>query len=451
MPAARPAVAPGALDDAAAAGPRPAEDELRARVRAHLSLHLDADITDPFSGARDRLGVIRRTVREALEANGRAADHATVQALMDDLVGLGPLQRHMDDETVSDILVNRWDEVYVERRGRLEPTATRFRDQAHLEQVIQKIVALVGREISVEKPMVDARMSDGSRANAVYAPVGGPTLCIRKFNHLKLDLAPSPAAPGPGEAPVGDWVTAGGMSLAMAEFLAAMASCRANVLISGATGAGKSTLLRSLVSAFPPQERVVTIEDTAELRLDTPHWVKLECVHSKSLGDHGSGERRLDVADLVQNALRMRPDRLIIGEIRHSKEAYYTLEALNTGHDGSATTIHASGCEDALARLELLVTRDFPSLPAREVRGYIARVFNIIVHVTRLRSGVRCVSDITELDGLDDAGAYRLRPVFQATFSDGATVRPTYAALPEYRPGTRLRRRLELEGMRWIG
>ena len=175
---------------------------------------------------------------------GRTADARTVGWLMDELVGLGPLQKHMDDPTVSDILVNRWDEVYVERGGRLQPTSTRFRDQAHLEQVIQKIVALVGREISVEKPLVDARMSDGSRANAVYAPVGGPTLCIRKFNHLKLDLAPSG-----GSRP--DWVSAGGLSREMAEFIRAMARCRANVLISGATGAGKSTLLRSLVERVP--------------------------------------------------------------------------------------------------------------------------------------------------------------------------------------------------------
>ena len=418
--------------------------EMRSRVRAYLSLHLDTDITDPFARAPDRVPLIRAKVIEAVRACGWSDDDQTVAWLMDDLVGLGPLQKYMDDPRVSDVLVNRWDEVYVERDGRLLPTATRFRDQAHLEQVIQKIVALVGREISVEKPLVDARMSDGSRANAVYAPVGGPTLCIRKFNHLKLDLAPG----GNGDA---DWVGAGGMSGPMAEFLLAMARCRANVLISGATGAGKSTLLRSLVSSFPDEERVVTIEDTAELELDSPHWVKLECVHSKSLGDHGSGERRLDVADLVQNALRMRPDRLIIGEIRHSKEAYYTLEALNTGHDGSATTIHASGCDDALARLELLVTRDFPALGTREVRGYIARVFNVLIHVTRLRGGLRCVTDITELDGVDDSGGYRLRSIFQARFeaADGA-LHPVFEAAPGYRPGPRLRRRLEVEGVRWI-
>lgn len=421
-----------------------APSEVRSRVRAFLSMHLDSSITDPFANAPDRDALIRAKVVEALNANGWAHDADIVTSLMDDLVGLGPLQKHMDDPEVSDILVNRWNEVYVEKRGRLSFTPTRFRDQAHLEQVIQKIVALVGREISVEKPLVDARMSDGSRANAVYAPVGGPTLCIRKFNHLKLDLLPSSSGKP-------DWVGAGGMSTEMATFLAAMARCRANILISGATGAGKSTLLRSLVDAFPPDERVITIEDTAELELDTPHWVKLECVHSKSLGDRGSGERRLDVADLVQNALRMRPDRLIIGEIRHSKEAYYTLEALNTGHDGSATTIHASGCDDALARLELLVTRDFPALGTREVRGYIARVFNILIHVTRLRSGLRCVSDITELDGLDDSGRYRLRPVFAASLDgDLDGLRPKFTATAAYRPGQRLRRRLELEGVSWI-
>jgi pilus assembly protein CpaF len=427
--------------------PTPSPEEIRRRVRAHLALHLDVAVSDPFSHSPGRDLLVRDQVGVALDANGWARDGATVSWLMDELVGLGPLQKHMDDGAISDILVNRWDEVYVERDGQLTATATRFRSQAHLEQVIQKIVALVGREISVEKPLVDARMSDGSRANAVYAPVGGPTLCIRKFNHLKLDLVGDPG-PAPDRS---DWVGLGGMSPAMADFLVAMARCRANVLVSGATGAGKSTLLRSLVGAFPADERVVTIEDTAELELDAPHWVKLECVHSNSFGDGGSGDRRLDVADLVQNALRMRPDRLIIGEIRHSKEAYYTLEALNTGHDGSATTIHASGCEDALARLELLVTRDFPTLRTREVRGYIARVFNILVHITRLRGGLRCVTDITELDGLDDRGGYRLRPVFQAVLGDAATgVEPTYEATPGYRPGSRLRRRLELEGIRWI-
>jgi pilus assembly protein CpaF len=424
---------------------------MRQTVRAHLAIHLDSDVSDPFSSQPDRESLIRQHVAAALDANGWERSEAAVGWLMDELVGLGPLQRYMDDETVSDILVNRWDEVYIERGGRLVHTTTRFRDRAHLEQVIQKIVALVGREISVEKPVVDARMSDGSRANAVYAPVGGPTLCIRKFNRLKMDLAPpEPRMLALRVVPASaNWVDAGGMSAPMADFLAAMARCRANFLISGATGAGKSTLLRSLAAAFPAGERVVTIEDTAELELDTAHWVRLECVHSNSLGVHGTGERRLDVADLVQNALRMRPDRLIVGEIRHSKEAYYTLEAMNTGHDGSATTIHAGGCEDALARLELLVTREFPSLPSRELRGYIARVFDILVHVIRLRSGARCVADVTELDGVGDDGAYRLRPVFIGRFDGTGTNGPSYRAVPGHNHGGRLQRKLEVAGVAW--
>jgi pilus assembly protein CpaF len=336
--------------------------------------------------------------------------------------------------------------VFVERHGQLHRTAARFRDQAHLEQVIGKIVALVGREISVDKPLVDARMVDGSRANAVYAPVGGPTLCIRKFNRLRLRLVRDPANQSDE-----DWVTRGGMSEAMAHYLAAMAVARATILIAGATGSGKSTLLRSVVDAFPEEERVVTIEDTAELELDNPHWVRLECVHQHELGGQDSTARRLDVADLVQNALRMRPDRLIIGEIRNSREAYHTLEALNTGHDGSATTIHASSATDALARLELLVARSFGQLSPHEIRGYVARVFDLIVVISRLRSGRRCVLEVCELAGVDVAGGYDLRPVFHADIDhERGEQNPSFHAVPAYRPGPRLARKLDLEGLRWI-
>ncbi len=350
----------------------------------------------------------------------------------------------MADAEITDILVNRHDEVYVERNGRLEHTAIRFRDQAHLEQVIARIVALVGREISVDKPLVDARMVDGSRANAVYAPVGGPTLCIRKFNRLRLALLPAGARPGD------DWVSRGGMSREMAQFLDSMARARATILVAGATGAGKSTLLRSIVDAFPLHERVVTIEDTAELELDNPHWVRLECVHHHELGGNDTSARRLDVADLVQNALRMRPDRLIIGEIRNSREAYHTLEALNTGHDGSATTIHASSATDALSRLELLVGRSFGQLTPREIRGYIARVIDVIAVVSRLASGRRCVMEVCELAGVD-GDRYDLRPVFTTDVEhDRGTPQPVFRPATQYRPAQRLSRKLELEGLLWI-
>lgn len=420
--------------------------ELKEAVRARLTMTLDPEIINPFSDRPERIRMIKACITDVLSSIGPVGrDPALVDRLFDDLVGLGPLQPLMADPLITDILVNRFDEIYVEREGRLQFVQKRFRDQAHLEQVIQKIVALVGREINLDKPLVDARMVDGSRANAVFAPVGGPTLCIRKFSRVRLGLLPDDDRLGPS------WASTGGMSIQMGAFLEAMAVARANILIAGATGSGKSTLLRSLVSAFPPDERVITIEDTAELELDNPHWVKLECVHSKELAGKSTQERRLDVADLVQNALRMRPDRLIIGEIRHSKEAYYVLEALNTGHDGSATTIHASSCADALARVELLVSRDFSQLSPVEIRSYIARVFDLIVFVARLRDGRRCVLEITELQGVDGEGHYRLSPVFKAhPLTQRGRAELEFSTVADYRPGPRLQRKLELQGMRWM-
>jgi len=426
-------------DTAVAAG-----DDLLRSVRARLTLELDPAVANPFSTVPGRRELIRDAIRRALDDVGSDVHEDLVDELYDDLVGLGPLQPLMANPEITDILVNRHDEVYVERGGRLELTTARFRDQAHLEQAIAKIVALVGREISVDKPLVDARMVDGSRANAVYAPVGGPTLCIRKFNRLQLSLMPDRRRPGD------DWVSRGGMSTAMAAFLDCMARARATILVAGATGAGKSTLLRSIVDAFPAHERVVTIEDTAELELDNPHWVRLECVHHHELGGQDSSARRLDVADLVQNALRMRPDRLIIGEIRNSREAYHTLEALNTGHDGSATTIHASSAADALARLELLVGRSFGQLTPREIRGYIARVIDVVAVVSRLPSGRRCVMEISELAGTG-GDEYDLRTVFRTEVDhEGGDGRPVFQPAAQYRPARRLARKLAVEGLLWI-
>lgn len=419
------------------------DEHLLRRVRARISLELDPAVTNPFSTDPDRDRLIRDAIARALEdESGAPPEPAVVGELFDELVGLGPLQPLMADRETTDILVNRYDEIFIERHGQLHRTGARFRDQAHLEQLIGKIVALVGREISLDKPVVDARMVDGSRANAVYAPVGGPSLCIRKFNRLRLALLPER---GPRS-----WVDAGGMSLSMARYLHTVSVARGTVLVAGATGSGKSTLLRSLVDAFPAHERIITIEDTAELDLDNPHWVRLECVHHHELGGQDTSVRRLDVADLVQNALRMRPDRLIIGEIRNSREAYHTLEALNTGHDGSATTIHASGAADALARLELLLGRSFGQLSRQEIRGYIARVFDVIVFVSRLRSGRRCVLELHELAGLDSSGDYDLRPVAHTDIDhDGDEVIPSFRDDPEYQPGRRLARKLDLAGCRW--
>jgi pilus assembly protein CpaF len=421
-------------------------EELRHFVRAQLTMEVDPDIINPFSQNPKRDQILRERIHNAVVQRDVVPAPQLIDGLFDDIVGLGPLQSLMSDPDITDILVNRFDEIYVERNGRLQFVPNSFRSQAQLEQVIQKIVALVGREINIDKPLVDARMVDGSRANAVYAPVGGPTLCIRKFSRIRLSLLPDERNP---QLP--SWVSNGGLSAEMGAFLEAMAVARANILIAGATGSGKSTLLRSIVSAFPDEERVITIEDTAELELENAHWVKLECVHSRELAGRTTQERRLDVADLVQNALRMRPDRLIIGEIRHSKEAYYVLEALNTGHDGSATTIHASSCDDALARLELLISRDFTQLSPHEIRRYIARVFDLVVFVSRLRNGRRYVLEIAELRGIDGNGSYDLHQVFTAEVESGQHgLRVGFTNTPDYRPGSRLTRKLEQQGMRWI-
>src|SRR3989441_7264674 len=439
---------PGAVVLAEAAPPLqlPSPHALRHFVRAQLTLQVDPEILDPFSANPNRNTILRNRIRDAIIHRHLTPTSGLVDCLFDEIVGLGPLQPLMADPEISDILVNRFDEIYIERRGRLEFVSNAFRDEAQLEQVIQKIVALVGREINIEKPLVDARMVDGSRANAVYAPVGGPTLCIRKFNRVRLALLTDERDPSQAS-----WASTGGLSPQMGAFLEAMAVARANILIAGATGPGRETLLPSIVSAFPEEERVITIEDTAELELENPHWVKLECVHSRELAGKTTQDRRLDVADLVQNALRMRPDRLIIGEIRHSKEAYYVLEALNTGHDGSATTIHASSCADALTRLELLISRDFAQLSPPEIRRYIARVFDLVVFVSRLRNGRRCILEITELRDVDANGRYELYPVFKSELITGQHgIDVDFASVPDYRPGPRLVRKLELQGMRWM-
>jgi pilus assembly protein CpaF len=411
-------------------------------VRSRLSLELDPAIANPFSTDPDRARIIRTAIADALAGDGGTVEASDdfIGIIYNELVGLGPLQPLMDDTRVTDILVNRYDDIFVERDGRLHHTSIKFRDQAHLEQVVGKIVALVGRELSIDKPVVDARMVDGSRANAVSAPVGGPTLCIRKFNRLRLSLQPKPGQMS--------WVDQGGMSAKMAAYLSAIARARGTVLVAGATGSGKSTLLRSIVDSFPASDRVITIEDTAELDIDNPHWVRLECVHSHELGSSDSSARKLDVADLVQNALRMRPDRLIIGEIRNSREAYHTLEALNTGHDGSATTIHASSASDSLARLELLLARSFGRLSPREIRGYIARVFDVIVFISRLETGTRCVLEICELNGLDEQGDYDLHPLWVTQVDhSGEQASAVFPDIGQYQPTPRLARKFALRGI----
>jgi pilus assembly protein CpaF len=337
--------------------------------------------------------------------------------------------------------VNGPDAVFVERRGRLESTDVRLGSSRELIELSERIAALAGRELSVAHPIVDARMADGSRVNAVIPPVGGPYLSIRKFNRLRLDLLP-------GGLHGRDWVTEGGLSTEMAQLLAKLVHARANFLVAGETGAGKTTFLRSLTDLFDPAERVGVVEDTAELDLDNRNRFNLETLHPHDIAAGDAENRLLDVGDLVANALRMRPDRLVVGEVRLPKEAFYTLQALHTGHDGSATTVHASSAEDALFRIELLARQSMHDLSLADLRAYIARVFDVVVVLRRQRSGLRIVRQLAALDGVKGDGEYALTELFEARL--GPDSAPTWIRHEAWRPSARLLARLEAgEGATW--
>jgi pilus assembly protein CpaF len=422
---------------------RAVSSAMLSKIRRMLLARLAPEVLNPFARTPDRAAQLRQALADVLADPDvdLAASTALVAEIEAEICGLGPLQPLVDDPEVADILVNAHDAVFVERGGRLEATGVRLAGGRELIQLSERIAALAGRELSVAHPVVDARMPDGSRVNAVIPPVGGPYLSIRKFNRLRLDLVPG----GPHGR---DWLDAGGMSADLAEFLIAMVRARANVLIAGETGAGKTTLLRSLTDVFGPDERVGVVEDTAELALESPNRFNLETIHSGDLGRGEAGERLLDVGDLVANALRMRPDRLIVGEIRLPKEAFYTLQALHTGHDGSATTIHASSAEDALFRLELLARQSMRDLTAADLRAYIARVFDLVVVLRRLRSGRRIVFQVAALDGMAADARYALTDVYHAELNGSPPV-VAWERNPDWQPSPRLGVRMELEAAGW--
>lgn len=324
----------------------------------------------------------RAVLRDRVRAIARSpVGEAELDAVCAELFGFGPLQPWLDDPEVSDVLVNDADHVYVERRGRLVATGACFRDTSELADLVYRIAASVGRELTVEQPFVDARMRDGSRANAVIEPVGGPSLSIRRFRSLSIAL----------EGPEPSWEASSGLPAAALGWLRRAVLERRNLVISGTTGSGKSTLLRSLSALVPPGERLIVIEDTNELVLPHPHVVHLECVP----GRDGAGVR---VADLVVNALRMRPDRIIVGEVRSPREASALLEALSTGHDGALTTLHARSAPDALARLELLLARA-GELSAAAAERHIRAALDGIVHVARRADGTRAITGIAAVGG----------------------------------------------------
>ncbi|MDH3271193.1 MAG: CpaF family protein [Gemmatimonadota bacterium] len=333
------------------------------------------------------MDTIRGLVRELLAAESIPLNleerDELIRQVLDEIFGLGPLQPLMDDPTIDDILVNTFDRIYVERNGRLEPTDVRFHDDRHLFQVIDRIVSSVGRRIDDASPMVDARLPDGSRVNAIIPPlaIDGPHLSIRKFADDGISAE--------------ELVKSGSLSEPMIRLLEGVVRARLNVLISGGTGAGKTTLLNVLSGFIPENERIVTVEDSAELRLRQPHVVRLETRPANVEGT-GAIPQRL----LVVNALRMRPDRIIVGEVR-SAEAIDMLQSMNTGHDGSMTTLHANTPRDALSRLETMVAMADLKLPDRAVRTQIASAVDIIVQVSRLSDGSRRVRQITEVVGME--------------------------------------------------
>jgi len=360
--------------------------ELKAKLHRKLleRLNLDTLGSGDSKAARQE---VRSAVRSLLRLENTPLNteerEELVEQVLDEVFGLGPLEPLLQDPTISDILVNTHDQVYIERDGRLEETDVEFRDDQHLLQVIDRIVSAVGRRIDDSSPMVDARLEDGSRVNAVIPPlaIDGPHLSIRKFRRDVLSED--------------DLLRNNTVSPPMLELLQACVGARLNMLISGGTGSGKTTLLNVLSASIPASERIVTIEDSAELQLRQPHVVRMETRPPNVEGEGEVGQRQL-----VINALRMRPDRIIVGEVR-GPEAVDMLQAMNTGHDGSLTTLHANSPRDALARLETMISMASLKLPEKGMRQQIASAIDIVVHLSRLSDGGRRVMTISEIVGME--------------------------------------------------
>ena len=372
--------------------PVPAESPIDRMIDLKVSIH--RSLLDRINlAALDKLAreqiqaEIGEIVSEILEAQHEPLNAreraALVLDVLDELLGLGPLEPLLKDETITDILVNGHETVFIERHGVLEKVATRFQDERHLLRIIQKIVSAVGRRIDESSPFVDARLADGSRVHAIVAPlaIDGSLLSIRKFAKRPISIA--------------KLIDLESIPEAMAEVLRAIVQSRRNVLISGGTGSGKTTLLNAMSSFIDERERIVTIEDSAELQLQQEHTARLE---TRPPNIEGKGE--VTQRDLVKNALRMRPDRIIVGEVR-AGEAFDMLQAMNTGHDGSMTTVHANTPRDALARVEQMIGMSGIDISPRSARAQIASAINIVIQVGRLSDGRRKVLSISEITGME--------------------------------------------------
>lgn len=390
-------VLPLELPVAVPAAAKAQHEEIDEELQAHLELknRLHGELLD-----RMNLSLVDKVERSELkrqiaslvsglvEAEGVYMGTDSFADLVDDLIhefmGLGPLEPLLEDPTINDILVNSFDQVYVERFGLLERSKVRFRDERHLLRIIDKIVTQVGRRIDESQPWVDARLEDGSRVNAIIRPcsVDGPALSIRKFARNPLTIE--------------RLVEQGSLDDQAAKLIEALVEARLNILISGGTGTGKTTMLNAVSSFIDPDQRIVTIEDAAELQLQQEHVVRLETRPPNSEGTGSITQR-----DLVRNALRMRPDRIIVGEVRGT-ECFDMLQAMNTGHEGSMTTIHANTARDALGRVEQMVTMLGTDLPVKTIRSQIASAIHIVVQLARLSDGSRRVISVSEVTGMEE-------------------------------------------------
>lgn len=357
--------------------------------RLHLKLLEKFDLATldtlaPEALRQEIATMVGRLVQEDQAAVNDVERRTLIRDIQHEMLGFGPIELLMADPTVSDILVNRYDQIYVERRGRLELSSVSFTDEKHLLRIIDKIVSLVGRRIDESSPMVDARLPDGSRVNAVIPPVAldGPMMSVRRFAHIPLKM----------NNLVEDMKS---LTPPMAALLEGLAKAKVNMIISGGTGAGKTTLLNILSGYIPESERVVTIEDAAELQMQQPHVVRLE---TRPANIEGRGE--ITQRALVRNALRMRPDRIVIGEVRGA-EAVDMLQAMNTGHEGSLTTIHANTPRDALSRLENMIGMANLNLPHRAARQQIASAITVVIQALRMTDGKRKITSIQELTGME--------------------------------------------------
>ncbi len=366
---------------AADSGPDPMA-ELRARVHGALIEELGPQLLATDAAAGDLRERVRKDIRTRLATErglSVAERDALLEDLTDDVLGNGPIERLLADDTVTEVMINGPSEVWIERAGRITRSSVKFADEQHLRRIINKIVNQIGRRIDESSPMVDARLPDGSRVNAVLPPVSlsGPLVTIRKFGRDRLAMA--------------DMVRLGTITGEAVEFLEACLKAKLNVLISGGTGSGKTTVLNALSAFIPDSERIVTIEDAAELKLNQAHVLRLE---SRPPNIEGQGE--INIRGLVRNALRMRPDRIIVGEVRGA-EALDMLQAMNTGHDGSMCTVHANSTRDALARIETMVLMAGYDLPVKAIRQQVASALDLVVQLDRFPDGSRRVMAITEV------------------------------------------------------